>query len=160
MSKKARELSAEEKRLWRRVAAGVKPRKPQTESNSEEAVEFAEPRLAKAKPQLAIKPRTQSKPQAQLANRGGEKKVRRGNVDVAASLDLHGHTQDGALAALLAFLHGAHSRGARTVIVITGAGRGGEGVLKRRLPEWLALPGARSLVAGFAQAQFELWRSS
>lgn len=38
------------------------------------------------------------------------------------------------------------------MIVITGVGRGGHGVLKRRLPEWLAAPELSALVTGFAQA--------
>jgi DNA-nicking Smr family endonuclease len=52
----------------------------------------------------------------------------------------------------LRFLQRAHARGDRLVIVVTGVGRGGEGVLKRRLPDWLAEAGARSLVSGFAPA--------
>jgi DNA-nicking Smr family endonuclease len=86
------------------------------------------------------------------ANRGGEKRVRRGKLEIGASLDLHGHTQDTGRAALGRFLRAAAKRGDRTVIVITGAGRGGEGVLKRALPEWLVSADLRALVSGFAQA--------
>ncbi len=86
------------------------------------------------------------------ANRAGEKRVRRGKLEIGASLDLHGHTQDTGRAALGRFLRAAAKRGDRTVIVITGAGRGGEGVLKRALPEWLAASDLRALVSGFAQA--------
>ncbi len=78
--------------------------------------------------------------------------MRRGDVDIGATLDLHGHTQDAALAALSRFLHRAHKRGDRAVIVVTGAGRGGEGVLKRMLPIWLAMRDIRPLVAGYAPA--------
>jgi DNA-nicking Smr family endonuclease len=78
--------------------------------------------------------------------------VRRGKLEIGASLDLHGHTQDSGRAALGRFLHAASKRGERTVIVITGAGRGGEGVLKRALPVWLAHGDLRALVSGFAQA--------
>lgn len=68
-------------------------------------------------------------------------------------LDLHGHTQDRAQAALQRFLLDAQARGERVVLVITGKGRdGGGGVLKRRLPEWLGARQIRPIVAGRAEA--------
>ncbi len=152
MSKKARELSAEEKRLWRRVAAGVKSSKPQTVPHPAETTGFTAPALVKAKLPPATQRKTAIILPALPANRGGEKRVRRGSVEIEGSLDLHGHSQDSALTALIAFLRRAHARGARVVIVITGAGRGGEGILKKRFPEWLSLPGVKASVAGFAQA--------
>lgn len=78
--------------------------------------------------------------------------MRRGRVEIGGTLDLHGHNQETGQAALSRFLHAAYARGARTVIVITGVGRSGQGVLKRRLPEWLADRELRPLVSGFAQA--------
>jgi DNA-nicking Smr family endonuclease len=85
-------------------------------------------------------------------DRAGEKRVRRGRLEIGGTLDLHGHNQDTGRAALTRFLQAAQRRGARTVIVITGVGRGGEGVLRRRLPEWLAASDLRPLVSGYAQA--------
>jgi len=55
----------------------------------------------------------------------------------------------------LRFLHAASSRGARLVLVITGKGRVGQserGVLKRQVPQWLALPEFREWVVGFEDA--------
>jgi len=86
------------------------------------------------------------------ANRGGEKRVRRGKVEIGATLDLHGHTQESGRAALIRFLQAAQRRGDRTVIVVTGVGRGGVGVLRQRLPEWLAEREVRGVISGFAQA--------
>ncbi len=66
---------------------------------------------------------------------------------------MHGLTQAQAHSALLHFLHDAHAREARLVLVITGKGRGGEtGVLRRQVPQWLGLPEFRSLVVGFEDA--------
>lgn len=78
--------------------------------------------------------------------------MRRGRVEIGGTLDLHGHTQASARTALMRFLLAAGRRGARTVIVVTGVGRTGEGVLKKRLPEWLAEKEFRGLVSGFATA--------
>ncbi|MFT3728553.1 MAG: Smr/MutS family protein [Terricaulis sp.] len=86
------------------------------------------------------------------ANRGAERKVRRGQLEIDARLDLHGHTQDRAQAALSRFLRAAHGRGDRTVIVITGIGRGGEGIIKRRFTDWIADRALRGIIAGYAPA--------
>ena len=69
---------------------------------------------------------------------------------IEARLDLHGLDYDRARAALHAFLHRAHQDGARAVLVITG--KGGEGILRRHTPEWLAEPDVRPLIAGVSPA--------
>lgn len=71
---------------------------------------------------------------------------------IAARLDLHGLDQDRAKAALHAFLRAAVANEARAVLVITGKGRAGDGVLKARAPEWLADPAVRGLIAGISAA--------
>jgi DNA-nicking Smr family endonuclease len=85
-------------------------------------------------------------------NRGNEKRVRRGKLDIGGTLDLHGHTQASGEAALMRFLRLSQARGDGAVIVITGVGRGGEGVLKRRFPEWIASSALRGIVSGYAPA--------
>lgn len=151
MSKGGRGLTDDEKKLWRRVAARVRTRRPAAEPEKP-APREAPQRAGKAAPSPppAQKPRISATPAPQ--DRGAERRVRRGQLAIAATLDLHGHNQDTGRTALGRFLHAAHERGARTVIVITGVGRGGQGVLKRRLPEWLAERELRPLVSGFAQA--------
>jgi len=49
-------------------------------------------------------------------------RLRRGLIPIEARLDLHGHGQDSAHAALLAFLRGASRAGKRAVLIITGKG--------------------------------------
>ena len=61
-------------------------------------------------------------------------------------------TQDQARVALFGFLNRAVADGWRAVLVITGKGSRGDGVLRRRVPEWLAEPGLRSTVAGVSEA--------
>lgn len=149
MSKRGRDLTDEEKALWCRVASRVKTRKTLPPEPVRDVV-VERPRVTAApKPAAPMPKRT---PVAPPANRGGEKRARRGKLDIGGSLDLHGHTQDSGRAALVRFLRASARRGDRTVIVITGVGRGGEGVLKRALPVWLAESDVRALVSGFAQA--------
>jgi DNA-nicking Smr family endonuclease len=93
-----------------------------------------------------------------LADRGAEKRVRRGKLEIVGKLDLHGYGQDAARAALIGFLLHKHAEGGGVVIVVTGKGgrlRNGEtapGVLRQRLPEWLAAPELRPILSGYAQA--------
>ena len=157
MSGKKRDLHPEEKELWRRVAKTVTRRRLPLPPEDETPAAKAQTRPTRSKPTAVKKltePPAKSKAPAPklLADRGGERRVRRGQVEIEAKLDLHGYTQDGALEALTRFLSSAHKRGARTVLVVTGWGRGGEGVLKRRLPDWLNSRDLKPLVTGFAQA--------
>jgi DNA-nicking Smr family endonuclease len=67
-------------------------------------------------------------------------------------LDLHGLTQDRARAVLEAFLRRAWDDGWRAVLVITGKGVQGDGVLRKRAPEWLGAPHLAHIVAGISEA--------
>lgn len=153
MSKKQRDLTTDEKKLWRRVAASVKSRRPIPVVDGDDIDEAPAPkRVAATMPPKVSAPVVRTKAAPAPQDRGNEKRVRRGKLEIGGKLDLHGHTQDTGRAALARFLRAAQTRGDRTVIVITGMGRGGEGVLKKRLPEWLAERDIRAFVSGFAPA--------
>ena len=82
-----------------------------------------------------------------------ERRIALGREPIGARLDLHGLSQDEARAALIAFLKRAHVEGQRAVLVITGQGRVGGGILRRRLPDWLAEAAVREMVAGVSVAR-------
>lgn len=75
-----------------------------------------------------------------------------GRMALEGRLDLHGMSQDHARAALAAVVLRGHAEGRRAILVITGKGASGDGVLRRRVPEWLAEPPLRPLIAGLTQA--------
>ncbi len=83
---------------------------------------------------------------------GRARRLARERDAVGARLDLHGLAQDEARAALMRFLAAAQAEGSRAVMVITGRGVQGDGVLRKRAPEWLAEPALRNVVAGVAEA--------
>lgn len=83
---------------------------------------------------------------------GRARRLQRGRDRVGASLDLHGYGQEEARTALMRFLTRAQAEGSRAVVVVTGRGLLGAGVLRRRAPEWLAEPALRDVVAGVAEA--------
>lgn len=151
-----RTLSPEEARAWARVAATVRPIGKRADDFEElsAALESGLTQLDAPPPGTAPKPQKPGSPKspASPAERGGEKKVRRGNLSLAARFDLHGHTQASASRALPAFLEHQQADGARCVLVITGKGKEGQGVLRRNFLLWLESPGARRLVSGYAGA--------
>ncbi|MBY0562694.1 MAG: Smr/MutS family protein [Hyphomonadaceae bacterium] len=153
MSRDKRRLSEEERALWGAVAKSIKRRAREVTSNPAAdppaAAKNGPTGLVRRAPPASSPPPLSKPPPS---NRANEKRVRRGKLAVGASLDLHGHTQASGREALRRFLQRAHADGERVVVVITGVGRGGGGVLKQSLPEWLASPELRDIVSGFAPA--------
>jgi DNA-nicking Smr family endonuclease len=141
-----RALTSVEAALWRRVCESTKPLPGATMPPVVEAPPTPKP-VPRTQPAQRISHSPQSKP-GMLADRGGEKRPRRGKLDIDAVFDLHGYTQDRARAALVGFLDRSRANDARVVLVITGK----SGVLRQRLPDWLAGPDLRPQLAGFAQA--------
>jgi len=78
-------------------------------------------------------------------------KLERGEFALRAHLDLHGMVVEDAMRAVDAFLADRQRRGDRCVILITGKGRNSRdqvGVLRSKIPEWLAKgPSARRVLA-------------
>jgi DNA-nicking Smr family endonuclease len=81
------------------------------------------------------------------------KKLKRGDLPIEATLDLHGMTQEEALKALTKTLARAHASGLCVLRVVTGKGReDGGGVLRKALPAWLNLPEIRPHILTFTHA--------
>ena len=80
------------------------------------------------------------------------RKLAKGRRKIDARIDLHGMTQDRARAALLDFLELCRAADHRIVLVITGKGNMGTGILKQRVPDWLDSAPCRALVNGFRTA--------
>jgi DNA-nicking Smr family endonuclease len=77
-----------------------------------------------------------------------EKSLRQGSVEIDAKLDLHGLTQNEAFDTLSTFMRRAVKTGKRHLLIITGKGRTGTGVLRRNLESWLGeLPEAGAILA-------------
>ena len=70
-------------------------------------------------------------------DRNTARKFERGELPIDRTIDLHGLTQQRAHEALDRFMAEAVKAGLRMLLVVTGKGRQGEGVLRRQVPEWL-----------------------
>ncbi len=75
-----------------------------------------------------------------------------GREPMAASLDLHGLSREAAHQRLVEFVQSRWAGGARAILVITGKGARGDGVLRREVPDWLAQSPLREIVAGLSEA--------
>lgn len=161
-TRRKRSLSEDERKLWESVARQVKPLRQSPRLGRLHPVEAETPNVAPAVPRrpssqvkVAPPPRPQAPPLAPIGRRE-RAQLSRGKKEIDARIDLHGMTQTRAHRALFGFLQRAHHEGFTFVLVITGKGKvGGDserGVLRRQVPQWLALPEFRALVVGFEEA--------
>lgn len=84
---------------------------------------------------------------------GTQKRLFRGDVTIDARLDLHGFNAAQAQRKLTQFLGQARLSGYRCILVITGKGARGEGVLRSSVPDWLKRQPLSDLVLAIAQAK-------
>lgn len=146
-----RRLTPEEKKLWHRVGRTVRlapGRKLEPIEIDPAETLTASPRAAASAEPKAARPHRPGPPE----DLSGQRKIRRGQNEIDARLDLHGHTQDTAHRELIEFLLRQAALKSRCVLVITGKGRLGTGILRSRLFEWIGDPGLRPFIAGYAAA--------
>jgi DNA-nicking Smr family endonuclease len=139
-----REPSAEDAALFRAAMHDVKPlrRRRRTKAERARQVESGEPKQPvvpkqPAVPRILPAAKPSPAPNPGLDRRTAER-LRKGEIAIERRIDLHGMTQDDAHAALDRFVRQAWKNGQRMLLVITGKGSGGEGVLRRGVPRWLA----------------------
>ncbi|MCP4327020.1 MAG: hypothetical protein GY791_01095 [Alphaproteobacteria bacterium] len=80
-------------------------------------------------------------------------RLKKGQLEVEARLDLHRHTQAEAHRALIDFITASAQAGRRCVLVITGKGARTGGVLRAAVPAWLNGAELRPLLLAFRPAR-------
>ena len=143
-------LSPEDLALWRRVTRGDM-RLPGRDGNNEDEPAPAAKRGRPARPVSQLPP-VQPGRTAGLDKRSAQR-LRRGQTAIEARLDLHGHTQSEAHHALNTFIASQQAAGRRCLLIITGKGGHGEGVLRQALPRWLAEAPNAGRILAIEQAQ-------
>jgi DNA-nicking Smr family endonuclease len=145
-----RPLKPEEQKIWSMVAATVHPLPGRS------APKKAMPQTLDAPARVEPKRAQEAKKRLREALEGIEPnrrhRIAREREEIGARIDLHGMTQDRARAALEAFLFRAFDDGWRAVLVITGKGVQGDGILRRNVPAWLGEPHLSHVVAGLSEA--------
>lgn len=146
----------EDLRLWARVAETVTPRPGRVVPKLEEPPKPKPEAVAAHLPPVSeiphVRRRAGPKPPPDLIEPRRHRRLVRERDVIEARIDLHGMTWEVARASLESFLHRAQLQGHRAVLVITGKGRLSDGILRRSVPDWLAAPGVRHLVAGVSPA--------
>ena len=166
MSRRA-DLTPEDRRIWARVTGPVPPAKPKKAARIAFATAGEVPPVPRTAPPSAKAPTrpapapTPAAPTPPRRVRGHpeeleprrQRRLSRERDPIEARIDLHGYGRFQAQDALTAFLLGAQARDYRAVLVITGQGRrGGSGVIRASVHEWLQAPALRGVVSGFAPA--------
>ena len=150
--------------VWERLTRGVKAYEPE--------LPLVRPaKSPKAKPKQARRatavPSSQPVPAGKQTSqpidlRSGEKagidgatrrRLAQGQIPIEARLDLHGLTAAQAERRLARFVDQAARTGIRCVLVITGKGNEGKGVLRRQVPLWLKTPPLSSQILAISQAR-------
>lgn len=80
-------------------------------------------------------------------------RFKRGRMDIDGTIDLHGMTQEAAHIALHRFVESGAATGKRCLLVITGKGTRGEGVLRGAVPRWLNDERLRRHILSYSHAQ-------
>jgi DNA-nicking Smr family endonuclease len=157
-----RHLSAEERALWARVAATVKPLDGKV---VEPAVAIAPPPfpgerrgpVPRARPEPGVRREAAaSEPPSDTLDGGWDRRLRRGAVMPDRTIDLHGHTLVSAHNALEHALARAVADDVRVLLVVTGKPpkpeTKGRGLIRASIGDWLGTSGYRDRIAAVRHA--------
>lgn len=145
-----RPLKPEELRIWGMVAGTVHPLAPR--KGPKPAMPQTLDAPARIEPQRLAEMAKALRESVDPIEPNRKHRISREREEIGARIDLHGLTQERALTALQGFLERSWREGYRAVLVITGKGVQGDGVLRRRVPEWLGAPHLSHIVAGISEA--------
>ena len=150
--------------VWERLSRGVKAYEPKLPTARPAKSPKAKPKQAR---RVTAIPSPRSLSAAKQAShpidlRSGEKagidgatrrRLAQGQIPIEARLDLHGLTAAQAERRLTRFVDQAVRNGVRCVLVITGKGSEGKGVLRRLVPLWLKTPPLSGQILAISQAR-------
>ena len=171
------DLTTEDRRIWARVSGTVTPPRSRKAARvtpgailPDEPLKPAAVRAAPRPPPGPMKPKVSARARAATpspapsptpaAPRGvpeeleprRQRRLSRERDPIEASIDLHGFGRFEAEDQLRAFLMQSRARGLRAVLVVTGQGRRGGGIIRASIHEWLQGHALRGVVSGFAMA--------
>lgn len=149
--------------VWQRLARGIKAYDPEArpgrQVKSPKAI-AKQPRAVKATPISSPPARKQTPDPIDLRHgeRAGidgatRRRLSQGQIPIESRLDLHGLTAAQAERRLARFVDSACRTGQRCILVITGKGPDGNGVLRRLVPLWLKTPPLSNQILAISQAQ-------
>jgi DNA-nicking Smr family endonuclease len=135
--------------LWRRAMGEAEPIGEQPAA----ATATAAPKAIGREAQIAHAPPALDPQRPIGIDRRSWLRLKRGQVMIEQTIDLHGLTQEQAHERLGQFLAEAQQTGRRCLLVVTGKGLTHGGVLRHMVPRWLNERPNRERVLAFAPAQ-------
>jgi DNA-nicking Smr family endonuclease len=149
-----RRPSAAELALWDRVMAETAPVREQPRPAPAPAPS-GQPAPVRPREVVVPRPRGRALDPARPVDldRRTWLRLKRGQVELEQTLDLHGQTQDQAHRRLRAFVAEAQASGSRCVLVVTGKGLETGGTLRHMVPRWLNEEPNRARVLAYSPAQ-------
>lgn len=161
-----RSVTPDEARVWRAVIRDVAPLPGKLlpdDETSDQPQPAPPPPARPQEPLFGAEPPPPPRPKAPLPDlrpgitpgldRRSADRMKKGEMVIDAALDLHGMTQDAAHGALSSFVGRAYDSGRRCLLVITGKGKQGPGVLRAQVPRWLNQSPLRERILGFSAAR-------
>ena len=112
-----------------------------------------QPRKAPSIKPLATPPADLRLGESSGIDRSNARRLQRGQMDLEDRLDLHGLSKQQAHRQLISFISRAVQQNLRHVLVITGKGRDGQGVLRHEVPLWLKDAPLAGYINAISQAQ-------
>lgn len=85
-------------------------------------------------------------------DKASARRLTKGGFEIDDKLDLHGLSEARAHRALMTFVNSAFFSSYRTLLIITGKGAQGQGVLRRKVPSWLKEPPLADKVLAITEA--------
>ena len=132
------------------VAAPTDPPRPLPKASPQRNLPSAQPGEPRPSVSRTATSRVRSAPQDLEPRR--KQRLSRERDPIEARIDLHGFGRFEAEDQLRGFLTSCQARGMRAVLVITGQGRLGGGVIRASFGEWMQAPALRGVVSGFTVA--------
>lgn len=152
----------EDAEIWERVKKTTKPLHTNHAAHEFRtqmtAMEIAKPIQMKPNPRVVRPYRPEPEilvslaPKPDLLDQSTTRKISKGKISIDSKIDLHGMTQAEAYSRLYRFTEMAYATGRRTILVITGKGVKGEGILRTMVPRWLSEPSFRLMVSAYNEA--------
>ena len=161
------DVSDDDRRIWARVTGSVTPPRarkalrvtmdtpdvtPASPAPAGKTVKPGRPAAPRPAPPPPATPRAPSLRAPDVLEPRRQRRLSRERDPIEASLDLHGYGRFEAEDVLRGFLTSSQARGLRAVLVVTGQGRRGGGVIRASIVEWLHAPSLRGVISGFASA--------
>jgi len=151
-------ISSEDAAIWQKMTQDVKkmPNKTYIKANKtpvKQKKASIKPEKINETPILNQKTKQSTNTQSSEIAKQTDKRLRRGQIKIEATLDLHGQSKNDAYSTVTRFIQNAYTQQKRCVMIITGKGKANEGILRQNLPLWLQEDHLKPIILKTHQAQ-------